>query len=249
MSQSQPRSRFIDDEAICVDGEINSIAADPEVPTRRETSSPKEDNSTPSSPSPSAERQDSLLPTGQVIRDDAEVAADLFAELERRHRKGVAEREKNRSGPLPLPARGGIERRRHRHRTRARPPNADARRCPSPGHDNSPSFWRNGRNPPTNCAVYKCIDCKLWFTHAAFYHNHIASDEHEFKVGAGSRIYWCGICRRTLLTSNDHNIHLESKNHWRRYRELTRERTKLKIPSKVNELERAADSLPDDHEF
>lgn len=36
----------------------------------------------------------------------------------------------------------------------------------------------------------------------------LASDVHEHKVFKGSRVCWCGVCRRTLLNSNDHRIHL-----------------------------------------
>ena len=242
--QPHRRSELIDDEAICVDDEIASVSVDSEVTTRQGTSSPSSSVRSPPQPPSRSDRQDSLLSSGRVVCDDKpsnpsdvrthldrdeDVARNLHATLERRAR--------------PLPVVGGIRRNR-RSRSRARPPSAEARRCPSPQHEKRASFWTNGRNPPANTPVYKCIDCRVWFTHPGPYHNHLGSHLHEFKVGSGSQVYWCGICRRTLLTSNDHRIHLESRNHWRRVRQLASHRTSVNIPNSVRQEISAVDGVP-----
>ena len=169
------------------------------------------------------------------------VLDDIQRRLEEQARP--AKRSKNRTSPckLPLPVSGGIGRRNRRRR--ARPPNAEARRCPSPTPPKSTS-WRNGRDPPTVGPVFKCVDCRVWYTLAAQSQNHLASDGYEFHVIRGSPVYWCGVFRRTLQTSNDFGTHLPSKDHWRRFDQLTRKRPTVKVPTKVNKAASIVDSVP-----
>lgn len=195
--------------------------------------------------SSSSDRQTALLTTGEAIPDKYAEPGSALDEIVRRHREQASNGagvQKKQEGPTPLPVSGRIGRR--RRRTRSRPPNADARRCPSPGHDNSTSFWRNGCNQPNDRPAYKCIDCRVWYSFAPQYHNHLASHVHEFNVRRGSQVYWCGICRRTLLTSNDFNIHLAVKTHWASYAKLTGSRQTAKLPKQLNQMVSAADCIP-----
>ena len=246
MVQPRLRSKLVDDEAICVDDEIRAVDADPEVPTRRETSKPPSRSPSPPQTPSRTDRQEPLSSTGRVTCDDAPwFSTGVLAEIEERHsevvRDGNGSAKKKTKTPLrvtgdlaaairedtrvarelysrleqrqPLPAVGGITR--HRSRSRARRPNAEARRCPSPSHDNSASFWTNGKNPPTDAPAYKCVDCRVWYSHAPHYHNHITSRIHGFNVRRGSQLHWCGVCRRVFPQLNDIDIHLNSKNHWK----------------------------------
>ena len=234
---SSPKNKSVDKDVERISAELSELGTD-KHPACQPTSSPQ-------SPSRS-DRPNSLLPTGRVICDDTPVdsSGGVLADIERRHQEQKRAQERardNQQRRTPLPASGRIGRR--RRRTRARPPNAEARRCPSPQPPASNS-WRNGRDPPRDRPVFKCIDCRVWYTLAPQYHNHLASYEHEFYVSRGSHIYWCGVCRRTLLTSNDFNTHLASKDHWRCYSRLIRERPKVKVPTRLNKCASAVDSIP-----
>ena len=237
---SSPKNKSVDKHVELVSAELSELGIN-ERPARQPTSSPQ--------PPSRSDRPDSLLPPGRVICDDTPVdsCGGVLAEIERRHQeqRPAKKRSSDKKQPrTPLPASGRIGRR--RRRTRARPPNAEARRCPSPEPLKSTS-WRNGREPPRDRPVFKCVDCRVWYTFAPQYHNHLASYEHEFYVSRGSHIYWCGLCRRTLLTSNDFNTHLASKAHWRCHSRLIRERPKVKVPTSVNKFASAVASVP--HEF
>ena len=196
---------------------------------------------------PRSERPEPTLPSpGRVTCDDSpDEPGRALGDIQRRIEEEVrpAKRSKKRTSPCkpPLPVSGGIGHRNRRRR--ARPPNAEARRCPSPTPPKSTS-WRNGRDPPTVGPVFKCVDCRVWYTLAAQYQNHLASKEHEFHVSRGSRVYWCGVCRRTLRTSNDFATHLASKGHWSRFDRLTRERPTVKVPTNVNKAASILDSVP-----
>lgn len=215
------RSNLIDDEAVCLDDQIQEVST-----TTDDTTGAK-----------AVDAGDITKSTNSGTADESTGAKAETNEVTESNNSGSSQARSSQqvkpSSSHRLPVQGGIQRIR-RGRSRSRRPCAAALRTPSPSLDKK-SHWRNGRDPPTTSPAYKCIDCRVWYTRPANYQNHITSTAHRFYVNKGSGVPWCAICRETKPNLHDFEKHVESQKHWKKYRTLIAAGTRVSVPEFLQE--------------